>query len=68
MRIVKDTLGNVFISLHSNLTKNLKYNRLTRKIFKKENKKDYNCIDAGGHKDEILDRLMKYSKVKILCF
>jgi len=61
MRIIKAILREVFISLHLDLTKNLKYDRLTRKILKKYLKKDYNCIDVGCHKGEILDLILKYS-------
>lgn len=61
MNFIKDTLRKVFISLHLDLTKNLKYDRLTRKILKKFLKKNYNCIDVGCHKGEILNLMLKYS-------
>lgn len=49
MSILKDIIREILISLHLDLTKNLKYDRLTRKIFKKYIKKDNNCIDVGCH-------------------
>ncbi|HKM45786.1 MAG TPA: FkbM family methyltransferase [Dysgonamonadaceae bacterium] len=61
MSIIKDTLREVLISLHFDLTQNLKYDRLTRKILKNYLKENYNCIDVGCHKGEILDLMLKYS-------
>lgn len=61
MNIVKGIIREIFISLHLDLTKNLKYDRLTREIFRKYIKKDFNCIDVGCHKGEILDMMLKYS-------
>ena len=61
MSIIKDILREIFISLHLDLTKNLKYDRLTRKIAKKHLKKTDNCIDVGCHKGEILNLILKYS-------
>ncbi|MDR0970130.1 MAG: FkbM family methyltransferase [Lentimicrobiaceae bacterium] len=58
MSIIKDTLREVFISLHLDLTKNLKYDRLTRIILKKYVKRNNNCIDVGCHKGEILDLML----------
>jgi FkbM family methyltransferase len=61
MKIIKDTLREVFIYLHLDLTKNLKYDRLTREIMKTFLKKNYYCIDVGCHKGEILDLMLKYA-------
>lgn len=61
MRLVKNILRQVLIFLHLDLTKNLKYDRLTREIFKKYLKKDFNCIDVGCHKGEILNLMLKFS-------
>ncbi len=61
MSIIKDTLREVFVLLHLDLTKNLKYDRLTRNILKKFLKKNFNCIDVGCHKGEILDLMLKYA-------
>ena len=61
MNIIKDTLREILILFHIDLTKNLKYDRLTRVIMKKYLKKNHNCIDIGCHKGEILDIMLKYS-------
>ncbi|HAJ99535.1 MAG TPA: hypothetical protein DCM62_05885 [Bacteroidales bacterium] len=61
MSIIKDTLREVFISLHLDLTKNLKYDRLTRIILRKYVKRNNNCIDVGCHKGEILDLILDYA-------
>jgi FkbM family methyltransferase len=61
LNIFKDTLREVLISLHLDLTKNLKYDRLTRKILKKCLKRNYNCVDIGCHKGEILNLMLKYA-------
>jgi len=59
--IVKDILRKVLIFCHFDLTKNLKYDRLTKVIMKKTIRKNYNCIDIGCHKGEILDMILRYS-------
>lgn len=58
---IKDIIREVFIFFHIDLTKNLKYDRLTKAIMKKHIQKDYNCIDIGCHKGEILNLMLKYS-------
>ena len=51
------------------LTKNLKYDRLTQKIMSKVIKSNSNCIDVGCHKGEMLDLMLKYApKGKHLAF
>ncbi|MCL2510885.1 MAG: FkbM family methyltransferase [Bacteroidales bacterium] len=67
MSIIKDILREVFISLRLDLTKNIKYDRLTRKIMKRYLQKDYNCIDVGCHKGEILDLILKYAPAGAHC-
>lgn len=47
--------------LHLDLTKNLKYDRLTVKIMKKVIKENSNCIDIGCHKGEILTKILELS-------
>ncbi len=59
--IFKDALREVLITLHLDLTKNLKYDRLTRKIIKNKVGERSNCIDIGCHKGEILNLILKYS-------
>lgn len=59
--ILKEILREILITFHVDLSKNLKYDRLTRKIMKKEIKNRANCIDIGCHKGEILHVMLKYS-------
>jgi len=58
---IKHIIKQILIGLHLDLTKNLKYDRLTGLILKKHLKKNSNCIDIGCHKGEILDLMLKYS-------
>lgn len=58
---MKSLVRNLLNTLHLDLTSNLKYDRLTKLIIKKEVKEDYNCIDVGCHKGEILDLFIKQS-------
>lgn len=58
---IKGMVRETLITLHLDLTKNLKYDRLTRKILKDYLKPNFNCIDIGCHKGEILDIMLKYS-------
>lgn len=58
---IKDIIREVFIFFHIDLTKNLKYDRLTKAIMKKHIEENHNCIDVGCHKGEILNLMLKYS-------
>jgi FkbM family methyltransferase len=55
----KAALRNLFNFLHLDLTKNLEYDRLTKKIMLRHIKADSNCIDIGCHKGEVLDEILK---------
>ena len=57
----KTLIKKIFTSLHIDITKNLKYDRLTKKIMNKTIQIESNCIDIGCHKGEILDIILKYS-------
>lgn len=57
----KGVLRKVFILFHLDLTRNLKYDRLTTEIIRKNVKKNSNCIDVGCHKGEILDEMITYA-------
>lgn len=61
MNVFKNILKEVFILFHLDITKNIKYDRLTRKLLKKHLKKNQNCIDVGCHKGEILEIMLKYA-------
>lgn len=58
---MKSLIRRVLNFLHFDLTLNLKYDRLTKRIIKKLLKPDSNCIDVGCHKGEILDLFIKQS-------
>lgn len=58
---MKSLIRNLLNTLHLDLTSNLKYDRLTKLIIKKELTELSNCIDVGCHKGEILDLFIKYS-------
>lgn len=60
-RCLKQHLKKVFIFLKIDITKNIKYDRLTDIILKSNLRKDSNCIDVGCHKGEILEIFLKYS-------
>lgn len=55
----KDLIRSVLMFLHLDLTKNLEYDRLTKKIMSQTIKPTSNCIDVGCHKGEILDIILK---------
>ncbi len=59
--IVKEILKSILIFFHIDLTKNIKYDRLTTSILKRVLKPDSNCIDVGCHKGEILNLMIKCS-------
>ncbi len=51
----KKLVKNALIFLHLDITKNIKYDRLTKLIIDKVVKPNSICIDVGAHKGEILD-------------
>lgn len=59
--MIKDTIKAVLSFLKIDLTKNLKYDRLTKKIFEQTLTGNSNCIDIGCHKGEVLDEILKLS-------
>lgn len=59
--LIKSAVRELLILLSLDLTKNLKYDRLTRKIIQQNFKSNFNCIDIGCHKGEILDLVLKYA-------
>ncbi len=52
---LKDYIKKGLNVLHLDLTKNIKYDRLTNQIIKKNVRENSKCIDIGAHKGEILD-------------
>lgn len=67
--MLKTAIRKVLTFSKLDLTKNLKYDRLTQKIMSKVIKSNSNCIDVGCHKGEMLDLMLKYApKGKHLAF
>jgi FkbM family methyltransferase len=61
MKTIKYMLREILIYLHLDLTKNLKYDRLTKTIMRRYLKENDNCIDAGCHKGDVLHLMLKLS-------
>lgn len=59
--LIKDTIRKTLNALHLDLTKNLKYDRLTKDVIAKSLKINSNAIDVGCHKGEILDLILKHA-------
>ncbi len=59
--LIKDFVRKLLIFAGLDLSLNLKYDRLTRKILKNSLRPDSNCIDIGCHKGEMLDLILKLS-------
>lgn len=59
--VVKDFIRQALVFFHLDLTKNLEYDRLTKKILESKINENSNCIDVGCHKGEILDIILKQS-------
>lgn len=57
--IIKELLREFLITFHIDLTKNLKYDRLTNQIMKQVIDKNSNCIDIGCHKGEMLQKILQ---------
>lgn len=55
----KSLIRNTLNALRLDLTKNLQYDRLTRLIMERTISKNFNCIDIGCHKGEILESMLK---------
>lgn len=56
-RLIRDTLN----WFHLDLTRNLRYDRLTKLVLKKSLSNNSNCIDVGAHKGEILEVMLKFA-------
>ena len=59
--LIKDTIRKSLNALHLDLTRNLKYDRLTKDVIAKALSKNSNAIDVGCHKGEILDLILKHA-------
>ncbi len=56
-RILKQALWN----LHLDVTRNMKYDRYTLRLFQTLLKEESNCVDIGCHKGEILEWILRFS-------
>jgi FkbM family methyltransferase len=59
--MLKEFIRRILIFLHLDVTKNIKYDRLTLEILDKVLHENSNCIDIGCFKGEILQEVMKRS-------
>lgn len=55
----RSLLREMLRKLHLDLTKNMKYDRLTKRIMEREIHSSSCCIDVGCHKGEILDIMLE---------
>lgn len=62
IHLLKNSLRQLFISLNWPVTRNLKYDILTKKILAHHLNTSSNCIDVGAHKGEILDLFLEFAK------
>ena len=60
-QLVKQFIRQVLVTLNLPLTRNLKYDILTKKVFEREMSETSNCVDVGAHKGEILDLILTLS-------
>ncbi len=58
---LKKAIREILVFFHLDITKNLKYDRLTKLIIKRTINSKSICIDVGCHKGEILDLILKQS-------
>lgn len=58
MKFIKKIIRLLLIFFKLDLTKNLKYDRLTAKVMKRVIQKNTNCIDIGCHKGEMLTQML----------
>lgn len=59
--IIKELLREFLITFHIDLTKNIKYDRLTNQIMKQVIETNSNCIDIGCHKGEMLQKILQFA-------
>lgn len=59
--MLKEFIRRILIFLHIDVTKNIRYDRLTLSVLDKELRVDSNCIDIGCFKGEILQEFVKRS-------
>lgn len=60
--MVKDILRQILLFLHLDITRNLRYDRLANRIYKRLIKPGMNTIDVGSHKGEVLEIFVKLGR------
>jgi FkbM family methyltransferase len=58
VQLVKKIIRQVLVALNLPITRNLRYDILTKKVLQRELSASSNCVDVGAHKGEILDLLL----------
>jgi FkbM family methyltransferase len=58
---MKKLIRSVLWALHLDVTRNLRYDRLTWKVMRKVLTPNSNCVDVGCHKGELLDWMLQLS-------
>jgi FkbM family methyltransferase len=61
MKKLKRIIRWAFVLLHLDVTKNMKYDRMTTRIMKRVLTPSSGCIDAGCHKGEMLRTMLRYA-------
>ena len=59
--IWKDWARKILWTLHLDVTRNLRYDRLTWKVMQSHLHSDSNAIDVGSHKGEVLDWILAFA-------
>lgn len=58
---VKSIVRSILLFLHLDVTKNIKYDRLTNLVLKRVIRNGSNCIDVGCHKGDMLELMLAFS-------
>ncbi len=59
--MLKDWARKILWTLHLDVTRNLRYDRLTWKVMQSHLHPDSNAIDVGCHKGEVLDWILAFA-------
>jgi FkbM family methyltransferase len=58
IQFAKQIIRQMLVNLNLPITRNLRYDILTKKVLQRELNTSSNCVDVGAHKGEILDLLL----------
>lgn len=59
--MIRDIIRSTLKMLHLDVTRNMRYDRMTSRIFSQCIKPGFNCIDIGAHKGEMLEEFLRLS-------